>query len=210
MTLTTIQGFLAYMWFLFETYLPLNKAATPCYHGSTSARHEPPRAWRLWPHKPDQVWERPVQPRYTALCNLSGDPHPESPLHWRGAAAWQTGLGTTRRRRCWIQGQRQRGLCPECRCSPPHLLQKTRNNGVHGQKFRTCSNKNKVTMTPNKKVTQNGNRCEGNRVSQSHQIVFLHSYKNTHTHTQHNNDSKPKKLLGSTASKMLTATTNQL
>lgn len=117
-------------------YLPLNKAAVLCYHGSTSARHEQPLAWRLWSRTPDQVWARPVLPRYTAPCSLAGDHHPESPLHWRGAAAWQTDLVMTRRRLCWSQGSRPRALPPKSRYSPLHLLQKKRKpvNKVHGKR----------------------------------------------------------------------------
>lgn len=138
MSSTTFQYFPAYVHFTFKVHLLLNRAALPCYHGSTSARYEPPPTWRLWPRIPDQVWARPVLPRCTAPCNPAGDPHPESPLHWRGAAARQTGHVTTRRGLCWIQGQLQRALPPESRCSPLHLLQrKTKTvNEEHGKKFR--------------------------------------------------------------------------
>lgn len=43
-------------------------------------------------------------------------------------------------------------------------------------------------MTTNKNVTQNGDRSEGNGLSQSHQIVSLHSCKYEKTKNRHTRD----------------------
>lgn len=99
--------------------LPLSRGEGWCCWGTLPATSAPRPHGRTWPHTPSRVWGRHPRPRCTASTERGAAHHPACLALTRAAAQRHNLCDTTRT--CW-RACSLALIPPDCRCTPPRLL----------------------------------------------------------------------------------------